>query len=71
MSDKTSSEQVTERVEAEFRLLETSLAASNPGVLDILQVYGGYDAALKQADAYLGTLEPILTFFPTTDGTGS
>jgi len=40
---------IRERVEAEFRFLEDVLSSSNPGIVNLLQVYGGYDAALKQA----------------------
>jgi len=62
---KTSKEQIEAQVSAEFRSLEEALAASSPGVLDLLQVYGGYEAAVRQADAYLAGLGPQPIFFTT------
>jgi hypothetical protein len=39
-----------------FRVMEENLASSNPEIMDLLEVYGGYQAAIQQADAYLSVL---------------
>lgn len=53
---------VKAQVEADFAKMEQQLAAAHPGVMDLLKVYGGYDAAIRQADAYLAPLKPAPAF---------
>lgn len=61
---------VKKQVEAEFAKMERALAASNPGVMDLLRVYGGYDAAVRQADAYLSPLKPAPAFSASDKSVG-
>lgn len=42
-------------VEEDFRELEDRAAKEAPGVLEVLRVYGGYEAAIRQMDAYLAS----------------
>jgi len=56
-------------VETRFAQLEADLAKTNPGVIDVLRVYGEYDAALRQMDAYFAALNPIPQF-STSNSTG-
>lgn len=42
-------ERVRHEVEQEFVRMEAELAARQPGVLDLLRVYGDYEAALRHA----------------------
>ena len=58
---------VRERVEREFAELERASAEAGAGVLDVLQVYGGFELALRQANDYLALLNPTLTNFSTTN----
>ena len=61
----TDREDIQRQTESEFRELEDA----QPGVMDLLQAYGGYEAALHQADDYLNLLEPQ-PVFTTTDSSG-
>jgi hypothetical protein len=65
--DMPDDDKIKTQVEAEFQGLEVALLASNPGILDVLQVYGGYDEAVKQADAYLAVLKPATPGALTTN----
>jgi len=58
-------EDVKKQVEAEFRAMEQALAALNPGVLDVIQVYGDYEMAIRQAEDYLSASNPRPTFYTT------
>jgi len=58
-------EDVKNQVEAELQALEQAMAALNPGALDVIQVYGTYEAAIRQAEAYLTGLKPRPTFYTT------
>lgn len=49
---------VRQETETEFRRLEEALGETNPGVLDLLRVYGDYEAAARQADAYFRLMTP-------------
>ena len=49
---------VEAQVQGEFDEMEQQLANANPGVLDILQVYGDCEAAVRQADEYLAVVRP-------------
>jgi hypothetical protein len=62
MASKT---EITEQVEADFSFMEEALSSSNPGILDILQVYGEQEAAIRQASDYLAILNPSPIFFTT------
>lgn len=66
--DKTK-EQVEAEVSAEFAALE-SAAQRQPGLTDLLNVYGGIEAAARKADEYLSILEPTPTVV-TTNSTGT
>jgi hypothetical protein len=52
-------DQVKIEVEMDFERIErlTRSAQPSPGVFDLSAVYGGYDAAIEQARAYLGLLD--------------
>ena len=58
MADTQEAEALRQEVEADFARMEAELEKSSPGVLDVLRVYGDYDAALKQAAEYLAALRP-------------
>jgi hypothetical protein len=45
---------------AEFAKMEQRLAETNPGIMEILRVYGGYEEAIRQADWYLSSYQQIL-----------
>jgi hypothetical protein len=51
--------------EQEFARMEAELAATQPGVLDVLRVYGDYEAALRQVDEYFAALNPVRDFSTT------
>ena len=42
-------------VEAIFREMETRSEQESPGVLEVLRLYGGYEAAAQQAEAYFAS----------------
>ncbi len=50
---------VEKKVAADFRDMEKALEARNPGVLELLRVYGGYEAAIVQAESYLGLIDLV------------
>lgn len=62
----TSETEIREQVEADFASMEEALASKNPGILDVLQVYGNYEVAIRQAESYLTALAPR-SLFSTTD----
>lgn len=64
-------DEVKKQVEEDFAGMEAALKSTNIGVLDLLQVYGGLEMALLQADAYLSLLNPISPTFFTTDTSNS
>lgn len=64
--DPARENEVRNQVEQEFRRLEHASAEAGVGVFDVLQVYGGLDAAMRQADAYLALLNPAPATFSTT-----
>ncbi len=66
----TSENEAKQEVEAYFNSLDSRLETSNPGILNLLEVYGDYEAAVQQADIYLQTVAPKPGFF-TTDGSSS
>lgn len=49
---------IQSEIQADFEALEAQLAAGNPGVLDVLRVFGQYDAVVNQADQYFNALKP-------------
>jgi hypothetical protein len=61
--------QIEAQVSAEFKSLEEAAVNSNPGIMDLLQVYGGFEAAVRQADAYLAGLAPVPIFLTTDKST--
>ena len=60
---------IREKIEGEFSELEAAMVTTNPGVLDVLKVYGDYEAAMRQADAYFAALDPE-PIFSTSDSSG-
>jgi hypothetical protein len=66
----TTESEIRERVEGYFSSLEQSAKVTNPGILDVLALYGGYEAAVREANDYLLSLVPNPIFF-TTDSSGS
>lgn len=54
--------EVENEVTNAFRQLEEELVQGHPGVLDVLRVYGAYEDAIRQAEAYFAALDPIPTF---------
>ncbi len=61
----TSETQIKEQVDADFTAMEKALASSNPGIMDLLQVYGDQEAVVRQASDYLAILTPRPSFFTT------
>ena len=66
----TSESEIRAEVEAYFGLLEKSAKIANPGILDVLAVYGDYEAAVREINDYLQSLAPNPVFL-TTDSSGS
>jgi hypothetical protein len=54
-----------ERIERVFQEMQEVLESSAPGVNALLRVYGGYEAALRQAQLYLGVLNTRAVFLTT------
>ena len=50
-------QKVEAEVSADFAALESE-AQKQPGLVELLSVYGGYEAAVKRADEYLSLLNP-------------
>ena len=67
-ASKEEKKRVEKAVKADFAKLEAKLAKTNPGILDLLQVYGGYECAFRQMNNYLEIIQPEPRF-DTTDGT--
>ena len=65
MPTEVNEEKVRQETEQEFARMEAELAATQPGVLDVLRVYGDCEAALRQADEYFAALNPVLVFSTT------
>jgi hypothetical protein len=65
MQTEAEKETVRQQTEQEFTRMEAELAATQPGVLDVLRVYGDCEAALRQADAYFAALNPVPDFSTT------
>lgn len=59
---KAKDDPISLNAEAFFTEAEDALARENPGVLDVMRVYGDAEAALRQADAYFAALNPPLRF---------
>lgn len=64
--DPTREAAVKKQVEQEFADMEQASRNAGAGVLDVLQVYGGAEAAMQQVDAYLTLLSPTPPNFSTT-----
>ncbi len=59
-------DRIRKQVEAEFATMERDITTSQPGILDVLAVYGNYEEAIRQASLYLNSLDPK-PVFTTTD----
>lgn len=49
-------------IERDFADLEQAFRADQAGLADLLQVYGGYEASVQQAEQYLRILQPAPRF---------
>ena len=65
MSMATTTTETQKDPTAYFDSLEKQLESSNPGVLTMLEVFGDYDSAVQQANAYLAAIEPRPVFLTT------
>ncbi len=64
-SRKKAARQVRAEVHEQFSRLEVA-AAESPGLETLLRVYGGYEAAMRQVDAYFALLNPTPHFTVST-----
>ncbi len=55
------------RVRAEFKKLDRALEQLNPGVMEMLKVYGVYEESVRQAAASISSLNPPQPIFSTSD----
>ena len=69
--DPTREAEVRERIEREFNAIEEASKTAEVGILDVLQVYGGLETALRQADGYIAILNPTLANFSTGNSSNS
>lgn len=53
---------IRQEVESKFSQLEADLASTNPGVVDVLRVYGTYEDALRQVESFFAALDPVPQF---------
>lgn len=65
MQTEADKEKVRQEKEQEFARMEAEFAATHPGILDVLRVYGDCEAALRQADEYFAALNPVPNFSTT------
>jgi hypothetical protein len=65
MSTEANKDKVCQETEQEFARMETELAATQPGVLDVLRIYRDCEAALRQADEYFAALNTVPDFTMT------
>lgn len=47
-----------QRVEQAFAAFEGLAASGSPGLLDLLKVYGVYETAMEQSEAYMAAFSP-------------
>ncbi len=59
--------EIENEVSLEFKRIEKALPTLEPGVMDALQVYGGYELAIQQAQYYMGLIDSSPTFISTGD----
>jgi hypothetical protein len=55
------------RVRAEFKKLDHALEQSNPGITEMLKVYGIYEESVRQAAASISSLNAPQPIFSTSD----
>ncbi|MBM4352709.1 MAG: hypothetical protein FJ109_02780 [Deltaproteobacteria bacterium] len=55
---KAESHRVTVEVEQSFSEMERRLREASPGVCELLEVYGGYEEAVRRSEAYLDASQP-------------
>lgn len=63
--------QVAREIEQDFARIEEASLNGNVGVLDVLEVYGGLQLAVEQAEAYLSLLNPTPVDFSTTSSSNA
>jgi hypothetical protein len=64
-------QQITDQVNREYAEMEKAMEAANPGLLEVLEVYGGLEDAIRDADAYLQILNPVPAIFSATNSSNS
>jgi hypothetical protein len=69
MTKQQSMAEVAQEVDRQFAELDAA-AAANPGLTELLRAYGGYEAALKQADAYFALLHKTLPSSTSSNTSG-
>ena len=70
MTKRHQTAEVSEKVQREFATIDVAVAA-NPGLTELLRVYGGYEAALKQADTYFALLHKTVPSSSSSNTSGS
>ena len=68
--DKTKTDKVRARVDETFAQMAGSLAQAHPGVLEVMRVYGDYQAAVAQLNAYLTAFQ-VAPKVLTSNSTGA
>ena len=70
MTKRHQTAEVTEKIQREFATIDAA-AEANPGLTELLRVYGGYEAALKQADTYFALLHKTTPPSSSSNTSGS
>jgi hypothetical protein len=65
-----SQDKIAARFETDMRQLEERVAATNPGVQAVMEIYARAQGSLQQVDAYARMLNPRPTIL-TSNGSGS
>jgi hypothetical protein len=63
-------EEVRARVDSTFAQMAKTLEHAHPGVLEVMRVYGDYQAAVTQLNAYLAAFQAAPKFL-TSNSTGT
>jgi hypothetical protein len=67
MTKRQETADVSDAVRRDFAEIDAA-ARANAGLTELLHVYGGYEAALKQADTYFALLQRTV---PSTSGSNT
>lgn len=73
MATNPNSDAMRKEIEATLKRMELDLALASPGVMEILKVYGGYQAAVDRMNAYYAAFRSVHpgTTTNATGGTGN